>query len=397
MNFQEINSHEAQKFLQENSHTPVEELLLRAKKYPELNIPLLVAQIEGKNKAKKKLPSWFNSGQIIYPVKLSMEQCSSELTASYKASLVNGKILIDLTGGFGVDAAAFAEKLDSIIYIERNTELAEIAAHNFQVLKKENIEIRNTDSENFIKDYKAHADWIFIDPARRKEGSKVFRFSDCEPDVLNLQEALFNIADKILIKTSPLLDIDQAVKELKYVCEVHIVAIDNECKELLFVLDKKNIPADPLIVAVNILKENKIDRFSFGRKEEMEAEANLSLPEKYIYEPNAAIMKAGAFRSIAAKKGLAKLNKSSHLYTSTELQKDFPGRTFRLLKILKYSKKEILSEIPEGKANITARNFPDSVEEIRKKTGLKDGGHFYLFATKDKNDKTVILLAEKIS
>jgi hypothetical protein len=396
MNFPEIISSEAQKFIQENFSTPVEELLLRAKKYPALNIPLLVSQIEGRNKAKKKLPSWFKSKEIIYPVKLSMEQCSSEIAASYKASQLSGDTLVDLTGGFGVDCVAFAEKVKKVIYIERNTELSGIAAYNFGIFKKTNVEVLNTDAENFISNFMYRSDWVFIDPARRKEGSKVFRFADCEPDVLKLQKALFKMSDRIMIKTSPLLDIDQAVKELGYVKEIHVLAIDNECKELLFILEEAAERTDPEIIAVNI-KEDRKDEFRFNRKKENEAEVKLSLPQQYIYEPNAAILKAGAFKSIAVDIGLYKLHISSHLYTSETPHENFPGRAFRLLKTLKYSKKEILSELSEGKANITARNFPDTVEEIRKKTGLKDGGNHYLFATKDLYDKPVILLTEKIN
>jgi hypothetical protein len=397
MNFSEILSPEAQKFIQENSSTPVEELVLRSKKYPTLNIPLLVSQIEGKNKAKKKLPSWWACEKIIYPVKLSMEQCSSELTAAYKASLLSGDTLVDLTGGFGVDCAAFAEKMKKVIYVERNAELAAIATHNFGVLKKNNIEVLNTVSEDFISNFIYRSDWIFIDPARRKEGSKVFRFADCEPDVLKLQKALFKMSDRILIKTSPLLDIDQAVKELGYVKEIHVLAVDNECKELLFILEEAAKKTEPEIIAVNIRKEIIKDAFQFNRKKESEAEVKLSLPLQYLYEPNAAILKAGAFKSIAVATGLYKLNASSHLYTSGEYQESFPGRAFRILKIVKYSKKEILPELPEGKANITTRNFPDTVEDIRKKTGIKDGGSVYLFATKDLYDKPVILLTEKIN
>ncbi len=396
LNFQDISSPEAQKFLQENKNTPVEELLLRAKKYPHLNIPLLVAQIEGRGKAQKKLPSWFNSKEVIYPVKLSMEQCSSEQTATYKASLISGNTLIDLTGGFGVDCAAFANKIETVIYVERNPELAAIAEYNFNVFKKNNIEVVNTDSEKFISNFTSLADWIFIDPARRKEGSKVFRFSDCEPDILTLQKILFSKTQRILIKTSPLLDIDLAVKELGYVTEVHVLAIENECKELLFVLEKE-IKSAPEIIATNIRKENRIDKFTFSRQEESDAEVKISLPLTFLYEPNAAILKAGAFKSIGVACKLFKLNVNSHLYTSEEYQGDFQGRIFKIIKILKYSKKEILEEIPEGKANIAVRNFPYSVEEIRKKTSLKDGGNTYLFATKDKDDKLIVLLTQKMN
>lgn len=395
MNLTEITNPVAQKFIQENTEASVEELLLRAGKFPGLNVPLLVTQIEGRQKAKKKLPSWYQSSEVIYPVKLSMEQCSSESTAAYKASLVSGNTLIDLTGGFGVDSTAFAGKMATIFYIEQNEELCEIAAHNFRIFHKENITVVNTKSEDFIEDRKTKSDWVFLDPARRKAGSKVFRLNDCEPDVLVLKKRLFEISNKILLKTSPLLDLDLALKELGQVSEVHIIAVENECKELLFLLDP-NAGDETRIIAANIRKDNTIETFRFTRQMEREAIVKFHLPLDFLYEPNAAILKAGAFRSIASERNLLKLNTSSHLYTSSAYDKSFPGRSFKILKTIKYSKKEILQELPEGKANITVRNFPDSVEMIRKKTGLKDGGSFYLFATKDMNDKPVILLTEKI-
>ncbi|HVD97933.1 MAG TPA: class I SAM-dependent methyltransferase [Cytophagaceae bacterium] len=392
MNFQELNSPEAKKFIQENLSIPVEDILLRARKFPSLNVPLLVTQIEGKNKAKKKLPTWYQSETIVYPVKLSMEQCSSETTAAYKANLINGDTLIDLTGGFGVDCTAFAGKMKKVIYIEQNKELAEIAAYNFKILGKNNIEVFNALTENFLQTFTGHADFIFLDPARRKEGNKVFRLSDCEPNIIALKEQLFKISTHVLLKTSPLLDIESALKDLRQVKEVHVVAVDNECKELLFLLDHK--ASETEIVAVNIHKD-RTDEFRFSRKEEQVATVSFHMPMQYLYEPNAAILKAGAFKSVAAKTGLFKLNASSHLYTSEELFENFPGRTFRILKTLKYSKPDLMEALPDGKANITVRNFPDSVEQIRKKTGIKDGGDLYLFATKDLHDKLVILVTKK--
>jgi len=333
---------------------------------------------------------------VIYPVKISMEQCSSEITASYKASLVSGNLLVDLTGGFGVDSAAFSKKFSKVLYVERDKELAEIAAYNFGILRKDSIEVFNTDSEKFISEYKGRVDCIYIDPARRKEGNKVFRFVDCTPDVIKLRDELFARTDQIMIKTSPLLDIDLAVKELGFVHEVHVLAVENECKELLFILDRNFKEQEPKIIAVNIRKGNDKEEFRFTRKEEDELEIMFEMPGKFIYEPNSAMLKAGAFKSTAKYLGVEKLNKSSHLYTSETYKENFPGRSFQLLKIIKYSHKDVLAALPEGKANITVRNFPDSVEEIRKKTGLKDGGSHYLFATKDKNDKPLLLLTQKV-
>ena len=400
MNIAEITTPESQKFIATHLSDSIHDLLLQAGKYKEFDVPLLTRQIESKNKAKNKLPLWFNTPGIVYPEKLSMEQCSSEITALYKAEILDGsfKRLIDLTGGLGVDSYFFSKKFEEVIYVEKNESLNELASYNFSVLKADNIQSVSTEAEEFVSSYKKKADFIFIDPARRKEGSKVFRFSDCEPNVTEMPQDLFEISEKIMIKASPLVDIDHAIRELKWVEKIFVVAVENECKELLFLLNKNIGDADiPLeITAANISQKGSKIEFKFIREEELKASAEISLPLVYIYEPNASIMKAGAFRSVGEKFLLKKLHPNSHLYTSEQLVKDFPGRIFKLESTLKYSKKEILNDLPNGKANITVRNFPDTVEAIRKKTGIKDGGEIYLFATTDKNGKHVILKTNKI-
>jgi len=396
MDLKDIISPQAQTFIRENFNTPVNELLLKYRKNDVLNIPVLIAQIEGRNKAKSKLPTWYKNENIIYPVKISVEQSSSEITAQYKASLVSGELLIDMTGGFGVDDVFFAEKIKRVLHIEQNEELSEIALHNFSVLKKKNIETIVGNSESIVLNYPNNIDGIYLDPARRKEGNKVFLLSDCEPDIVKLKNSLFEKTTFILLKTSPLLDIKSALKELQFVKEIHVVAVDNECKELLFILDKNTSTENPEIIAVNFRKGLLKQEFKFKHLDEHTASVEIGEVASYLAEPNTAVLKAGAFKSIAKKFNLKKLHPSSHLYTSNILPENFPGRIFKVIKTIKYSKKEILDALPEGKANITVRNFPDSVEIIRKKTGIKDGGNNYIFATTNSIGKPILLLTEKI-
>jgi predicted O-methyltransferase YrrM len=391
-----LTSPEAKKFIEQNKDVPVEELLLRERKKNSVHTPMLIAQIEGRSKAQKKLPSWSMVPDLIYPVKLSMEQCSSERTASYKAGLVSGSLLADLTGGFGVDTAAFAQAVEEVVYVEQNEELAAIAAHNFLQLGQDNIRVVTGASELFLQQSSDAFDWLYIDPARRKEGNKVVRFADCTPDITALTTLFWEKTKGVLVKTSPLMDIDQAVRELSCVKEVHIVAVDNECKELLFVLDQNAAENSLKLTAVNIRSSKPTEVFSFYKTEEQEAEVAYHAPQKYLYEPNAALLKAGAFKLPAVRMGLYKLHASSHLYTSEQLAENFQGRVFEVYDQVKYTKKDLQAALPEGRANITVRNFPDSVADIRKKTGLRDGGDVYIFATRDWQQKPVLLLTRKV-
>jgi 16S rRNA G966 N2-methylase RsmD len=348
-------------------------------------------QVLSRKKIKNKLPTLFNCNEIIYPSSLSLEQSSSEITANYKAKLVKGKTFIDLTAGMGIDSLFFAKKFEKGILIERNKELAEINLHNYFVLNQTNVKIAvGIDSIDFINQFNEQFDLIYIDPARRNEqGNKVVSLTEYEPNVVSILDKLFSITTNILIKTSPLLDISKAIAELKFVKQVHVISVENECKELVFHLEK-DFENEIKISTINFnKKENQV--FEYFLKAEKESNSEYSEPLNYLYEPNASIMKAGAFKTIGQQLGLKKLHQHSHLYTAENLVDNFPGRVFKINAVSKFDKNEIAKIIPEMKANIAVRNFPISTNEVKKKLGIKDGGDFYLFVTTNiKNEKIVI-------
>jgi len=389
----QLLSPEVSAFIQKHKKSAVADLMLRMPAFA-VDSKWIAAQIEGWQKASIKLPSWASKDTIVYPIRLSMEQCSSERTALYKAGLMSGNAAVDLTGGFGVDSYFFSKSFNTLVYIEQQEELAQIAAHNFNALGQHNISVLVGSSDKLLSTFTKKMDLIYLDPARRKDTQKVFKLSDCEPNVIALQNLYYTHSDSILIKTSPMLDIAEAIRHLKGVKEIHVVSVDNECKEVLYLLNK-NYSEEPLYICVHDLKRN-VDIFSFKQSLENTFKARLSDPLHYVYEPNASILKAGGFNSIAEKYDVYKLHASSHLYTSVDLITDFPGRVFAIKKIVGYNKKEIQSHVPTGKANIQTRNFPDSVEEIRKKTGLKDGGSIFIFATTLQDSSKVLLVCEKI-
>jgi 16S rRNA G966 N2-methylase RsmD len=388
----ELLSLEIVSFIHKNRTLNISDVML---KMPSFSIDgkWIAAQIEGWQKATNKLPLWANMDFVIYPVRLSMEQCSSEKTASYKSSIVNGNTMVDLTGGFGVDTFFFAKRFRKAIYIEQQEDLTQIASHNFSVLGNSTIEIHCGNSVDILKTITEPIDLIYLDPARRKESQKVYKLNDCEPDVVSMLDHYFSFSNNILVKTSPMLDIKEAIRMLRSVKEVHIVSIDQECKEVLYILNK-DYSDEPLYICVHDFK-NKTDRFTFKTSEEMSCKPPIAEPLKFLYEPNASILKAGAFNSITRQFDVLKLHTSTHLYTSENLITNFPGRTFTIKEICGYNKKDLQLLIPSGKANIQTRNFPDSVEEIRKKTGIKDGGNLYVFATTLLNEKKVMLICEK--
>ena len=338
----------------------------------------LVHQIIARKKATKKLPSWVQNEDIIFPQSLSLEQSSSDITAQYKSNLVAGKTLIDATGGMGIDSYYFSLQVENVIYIEQNSELAEITKHNFEVLGQKNITVINQNCIEFLESYSQKVDWIYIDPARRSsEQQRVSKLSDCEPDVTQLLPLFFNKSNKVLIKASPFLDIQQAIRELKNIKTIHVVAVENDCKELLFELDTDVENNNIQVVTFNF--PNQV--FRFDLESEKGISTQFSDPLKYLYEPNAAVLKAGAFKSVANYYDIFKIAPHSHLYTSEKLVNDFCGRVFEILAVVKVEIKAILPYLKDNKANITTRNFPVGAEELRKKLKIKDGGDVYLLAT----------------
>lgn len=379
----QLTKPEIQDFIEDHLYDDPSGLMLKANHYPDWPMKLIVEQIQSKSRAKRKLPTWFRTPGIIYPPLLSMEQCSSEQTATYKASLARGhKKMADLTGGFGVDFSAFAKHFQECHYVERNEELGTIAHHNFECLGFKNTHIHTDDSIKFLIENEGF-DLVYLDPARRGDrDQKVVRLEDCEPNVIDLLPSLLDKSEQVILKTSPLLDIKGAIKALKHVSEVHVLAVSNEVKELLFVLEGSS-SEDPNVQCVNLVRDNVV-QFSFQFGEEEQLVSSFGEMRNYLYEPNASILKAGAFKAIANKFRLKKLHPNSHLYTSEGLVESFPGRSFRVLDEISLNKKNLKKLLPSMKANITVRNFPMSVEQIRKKTGIRDGGDDYLFATSDR-------------
>lgn len=386
-------------YIRENFADDVGALLLRPHP-PGLDMGKLAAQLTARQKARDKLPTWYAKDELIFPPALSVEQASSERTARYKASLVDAQRLVDLTGGMGVDSWAFAQRVAQVVYVEQQADLAELAAHNLPVLGATNVDVRTGDGLSVIDDLTEPADWLYVDPHRRDErGGRVVRLQDCEPDVSrpDVLENLLTKVGRILLKTSPLIDIDATIRQLNAVAAVHVVAVQGEVKEVLFILRRK-APNDKVTVdinAVNLLLDREVV-FEFKSSDERTAEIKFGNPQEYVYEPNAAILKAGAFRSVAARFGLTKLAPNSHLYTSLNSQPDFPGRIFKVEHVIKPDRKTLQALLPTPKANLTVRNFPQSVAELRQKLSLREGGDVYILATTLLNGDKRLLITRKV-
>ena len=383
--------HKIQEFINSQMNSSASDLMLNSSSYPAWDMKAIVQQLVGKQIAKKKLPTWFQNNEILYPIRLSMEQCSSETTAKYKTTIINSGRGIDLTGGFGVDTMFLSKQSESLIYCERNEDLASLVNHNFKALNQHNCEVHVGDGVEYLKNLKK-IDWIYVDPSRRKESQRIYRLEDCEPNVIDLIGLFFDKAENVLIKTAPLLDIQQTLRDLKSVKEVHVIAVNNDCKEVLYLLEK-DFTGETQIFCVNLKKEH-IEEFRFTLSEEQEALSLYSEPLEYIYEANVAIMKAGAFKSIASKHELYKLHKHSHLYTSQKLISEFPGRRFNVKEVLNPDKKS-LTKLPK-KANIACRNYPHKVDVLKKKLKINDGGNDYIFATTLKGEKLKLIVCEKV-
>ncbi|TDD95977.1 THUMP-like domain-containing protein [Flavobacterium cellulosilyticum] len=382
-----------QEFINSNIGFSVSNLALQKNPFSGLDWIQILNQIEAKTKAKTKLPTWFATKNIIYPSKISVEQTSSEKTALYKSSIITGESLIDLTGGFGIDDYYFAQNLKSVVHCEINPALSAIVQHNYVQLNSINIDCQTGDSIEIITRLNKKWDWIYIDPSRRNDSKgKVFMLKDCLPNVPENLNIYFNYSNSILLKTAPLLDISAGLTELSHVKAIHIVALENEVKELLWELHK-DYSGTISMKTVNILK-TKTEQFEFVLGEN-EGVTNYTVPQEFLYEPNSAIMKSGGFEEVGLFYDLNKLHKHSHLYTNSSLV-SFPGRIFEIEKSISYNKTDMKAFLEGKKINITTRNFPDSVENIRKKWKIKEGGNQYCFFTTDVNDNKIVLICKKI-
>lgn len=388
----DILTKEIQEFITNSLQSNIAKLALSKNPYPEVEWKEILTQIVSKSKAKSKLPTWFQTKSIYYPSSISIEQSSSEKTAKYKASLVKGEVLADLTGGFGVDCYYFSQHFTTVFHCEKSKSLSEIVAHNYKELNANNITCITGDSSSFLVNYTTKFDWIYIDPSRRTDDKgKVFMLKDCLPNVPEKLDLYFKKTNQILIKTAPILDIKAGLKELKFVKAIHVVAIDNEVKELLWILENKYI-GKITITALNN-KNKKTDVFSciLGFDEQL----TCSLPKLFIYEPNAAILKSGIVNQLCNAYSIAKLHQHSHLFTNDKLI-DFPGRRFIIEEVIPFTKNEIKLKLQGKKMNITTRNFPLSVDELKRKFKINDGGTIFAFFTTNLNDEKIVLLCTKI-
>ncbi len=387
-----------QQFLHDHEHDDERNLVLKHKEIMGLPSALISDQIVGRKKAREKLPLFYNTGQIIYPPPANLEQSSSEQTALFKREIIRSLFSTgkgtgaDLTGGFGVDTFFMSQVLHKIHYVEPQDFLLEMARHNHLRLGADNIGYYGTSAEVFIKEIAGPPlDFCYIDPSRRtRAGKKTYSLEDSEPNVVNLKNALFKKSNFLFIKASPLLDIQEGCAQLTDVKKVFILAVKNECKEVLF-LCEKDFDGVPLIETVNLLEQSPNQVFEFTFPEERQEHVGFSDPLKYLYEPNAAILKGGAFKSIARRFGLKKIQINTHLYTDEHLVSEFPGRKFLIEKVVRPDSVEMEKYFPEGKANISTRNYPLTVEALKKKTGLKDGGDKFLIGFSGQNKKFLVV------
>jgi 16S rRNA G966 N2-methylase RsmD len=394
---QELLSPEIQRFIREHEHDDERALVLKQKTI--LNVPssLIAEQIAGRRKAKEKLPLFYRTENIIYPPGINLEQSSSEQTANFKAQILSSlsetqnSSAVDLTGGFGVDTFFLSRVFTLVDHVESNAMLQEIAQHNHAVLESTNIRYHQTTAEEFLSAASKRFSVVYIDPSRRtKNKQKTSTLDESEPNILKLQSTVFDHTDHLLIKTSPLLDIKLALKTLSFVKEMIVVSVENEARELL-VLCEKDFSKEPLIRAVNLLKSGSFDSFDFLFSDETALETTFGDPLTYLYEPNASILKAGAFKSITKQFNVAKIQASTHLYTSDNVYENFPGRVFKIEARVKPNTNEVLSFFPDGKANVTTRNYPLSVDELKKKTKLKDGGEKFLIGFSGLKQKFLVV------
>ena len=374
-------------------------LALQQNKYPHIDMKFVVQQVEGYRMAKDKIPSLALCSDFIYPPKLNREQCSSEITAIFKAKeYAQGKTIADITGGLGIDSIFMATVAENVTYIEQNKELHDIAKHNFQSLSKSNICCHCGDGTLFLAETDKHFDLIYIDPARRDDhGRKVSAFENCTPNILDNLDLLLSKSKLLLIKSSPMIDISMALSQLRNVISITVLAVRNECKEVLFLCSKETTNSSTIYHCVNIKTDSSVDKLSFLK----ETETGLSIPysktiEKYIYDPNVSLLKGGAFKTVAHKYNVSKLHRNTHLYTSSEIVKDFPGRVFQVIKELRPSTKNITDDLPDGKAHVITRNYPISSQELQKKLRLKEGGELFVIGLTKHDEKKALLLCSKV-
>jgi hypothetical protein len=393
----QLSAEPLQRFIRDHEKTDERTFVLHQKEVSGIPAALIADQIGGRKKCKDKLPGFYQTSGIIYPPSINLEQASSEQTALFKTGILaqlfpsGAHTGVDLTGGFGVDAFYMSKMVRDLHFVERNSYILEIAKHNHAVLGVDNIHYHVLPAEKFMEINTEGCDFVYADPSRRTTtGKKIQALQDSEPDIVKLSLQIMTRASFLLVKTSPLLDIQAGIMKLPSVKKVFVLSVDNECKEVLF-LCQQNFSGIPGIETVNLPNRKNPEVFQFTFSTEREAQVDFSDPLKYLYEPNASILKAGAFRSIASHFGVKKIEKNTHLYTADHLIAGFPGRVFLIAGFMRPDPAEAKKYFPDGKANVTTRNYPLSVQELKKKTGLKDGGDLFAIGFSGQQKKFLVV------
>ncbi len=380
MNISEYHSAEFRQFVQDHLNEDPALLLFKYQGKVGFDLKVAVQQIAARQKAAKKLPTWAKNLNLLFPASISVEQSSSEQTAAFKAKGHRGKRMIDLTGGFGVDFFHLSQGFEKGVYCELQTELFQISTHNLSTLNPGKFDFVEGDGLDFLRNSAQHFDLIYADPARRGTGNqKLYKLQDCEPNVVDAWTLLRSKSDRILLKVSPMLDLTQAWSELPDIQKITVVSVRNEVKELLLHWDKANEGAPKMIAVVDL--ESGLPPFEFEPRAEEQAHSEFAEAGKYLIEPLAGILKAGAFNLFGERFGLKKLEKNSHLYTSEIYTKGIPGRVFEVLQVISPKKQEAKTYFPMGKVNVICRNYLMGPEELKKKMEIKDGGEDFLIGT----------------
>ena len=415
-------------FIAQHRERSAEELLLRTRAMPGVPMAFVAQQVQARRDLRSKLPSWVANDQLLFPLRVAQEQASSEATAIYKAAAIRDYLLqakrplqrfADITGGFGVDAVVLAEQFSAGVACERDADLAAVCAFNVAALGlAARLQVRVCDGPAWLSAQPDDSlDLIYLDPVRRDDAARrVSALADCAPDALQLLPLLLRKAAVVLLKAAPMLDIDLACRQLAAtaqdgadgeaaatprVAEVHVVASAGDCKELLFIIERCHVAEalpthEPKIVAVELHADAPPHRFVFARSEERAADAAIGMPEAYVYEPHAGLTKAGAFRLVAQRYGLCKLHANTHLYTSSALRTDFPGRVFAIEARGPGTARSARTLFADGRAMLMARNAGASVEVLRTRLGLRDGGDAFAIACMTEDGQVALMRARKV-
>lgn len=375
-----------QDYIHDNLNADVHKIAMAKSPFPEVTGKELANQIASRKKSLRKLPTWFHTDFIYYPPLLSVEQCSSEITAAYKAGLATGNSIIDLTGGYGVDSYYFSQKLKSVTHCEINEELSAIASYNGVLLKQDNVQFISGDGLEFLKNTDKEFDCVYIDPARRSTSGKVFMLKDCKPDIVENLSLLLSKAKQILLKTAPLLDLSAGLKELDHVAEIHIVSVKNECKELIWVIER-DFEGPPSIICSTLNTTQKQFKFTMGEEGSTLITGSV-IPGQYLYEPDVALLKSGAFNLIAETYQLQKFHHQTQLYTSALIHTEFPGRIFQLNEVMSAAK---IKKEKNLVGNVIVRNYPDKAATLVDKYHIKPDDTAFIIFTQSSTEGKIII------